>query len=103
MKIDPNSTASAQLGAYQKTAEARRDDPITTGGAATPGGISDTVELSDRAKEVQAAREAIDALPDVRGEKIARLKTQIQNGTYSVNARQVASGMIRESLLSVFA
>jgi negative regulator of flagellin synthesis FlgM len=60
---------------------------------------SDRVELSPRAKELQAARETLAKMDAVDHEKVARIKAQIAAGTYKVDAAKIASKMIEESLL----
>ena len=55
---------------------------------------ADEVVLSAEAMQLQRAREAAMAAPDVRQEKVAALKAQIEAGTYGVSAWQVASKML---------
>lgn len=59
----------------------------------------DRVELSPQARELQAAREAVAKMDDMDHEKIARIKAQIEAGTYKVDAAKIASRMIEQSLL----
>ncbi len=59
----------------------------------------DHVALSTKAQELQSAREAIQKMDDVDHEKVARIKAQIEAGTYQVDAEKVAGKMIEESLL----
>jgi negative regulator of flagellin synthesis FlgM len=42
---------------------------------------ADTVVLSDTAKKVQEAQNQLEAIPDVREDKVAQLKEQIENGS----------------------
>ncbi len=60
---------------------------------------ADRVELSAQAKELQAAREAISKMDDMDHEKVARIKAQIEAGTYKVDAGKIAEKMIDDSLL----
>jgi negative regulator of flagellin synthesis FlgM len=55
---------------------------------------TDQVILSQRASEVQVARDALGSVPQVRARKVAELKRQIQTGTYQVNADAVADKII---------
>ena len=55
-------------------------------------------EMSRKAQELQNARKALKDIPDVREEKVARLKKQIENGTYEIDAEETAEKMIKESL-----
>jgi negative regulator of flagellin synthesis FlgM len=60
---------------------------------------ADRVELSAKAKELQAAREAIAKMDDMDHEKVARIKAQLKAGTYKVDAEKIAGKMIEEALL----
>ena len=55
---------------------------------------SDTVEISDAAKTFQVARTAVNSASDVRTDKVAQLKSAIENGTYSVSARDIADKLL---------
>ena len=61
---------------------------------------ADTVVISDAAKRVQEARRQLDDIPDVREDKVSQLRSQIQNGTYEINADKIAGKMIKEGLLN---
>jgi len=56
--------------------------------------------ISDAAKRVQEARRQLDDIPDVREGKVSQLRSQIQNGTYEINADKIAGKMIKEGLLN---
>jgi negative regulator of flagellin synthesis FlgM len=56
------------------------------------------VDLSTRAQEMKKAKEAAMAAPDIDEEKVARLQKLIDNGQYSVNAKDIADKMIDEEL-----
>ena len=58
----------------------------------------DTVQLSARAKEIQEAKKSINAISDVRDEKVAEIKTQIENGTYQVDGERIAANVVEESI-----
>ena len=51
---------------------------------------TDTVVISDAAKRIQEARAKLDEIPDVREDKVAELRNQIQNGTYQIDADKIA-------------
>lgn len=59
----------------------------------------DLVTFSARARELQAAREAIARMDNMDPEKVARIKAQIKAGTYKVDAGKIAEKIIGESLL----
>jgi negative regulator of flagellin synthesis FlgM len=61
---------------------------------------TDTVVLSDTAKKVQKAQKQLEALPDVREDKVAQLKEQIENGTYEMDEEKIADKMMKDALLN---
>jgi negative regulator of flagellin synthesis FlgM len=54
----------------------------------------DSVSLSEGARSRAAARKAVDSTADVREEKVAAIKQQISDGTYSVSSRVLAQKML---------
>ena len=61
---------------------------------------ADTVELSDMGKRVQEANKQLENIPDIREDKVAQLKEQVEKGTYEVDAEKVADKMLRDTLLN---
>jgi negative regulator of flagellin synthesis FlgM len=61
---------------------------------------TDTVVISDAAKRIQEVRSQLDAVPDVNEEKVTRLRNEIENGTYEINADKIAGKMLREGLIN---
>ena len=57
------------------------------------------MELSERAREIQAAHAAIEQMDDVDHEKVARIKAKIESGTYTVDAQKIAGKMLEDALL----
>jgi len=60
---------------------------------------ADRVQLSEKARELQAAQQLVRQLPDVDIDKVNRIKAQIKEGTYQVDAGHVAANLLTESLL----
>jgi flagellar biosynthesis anti-sigma factor FlgM len=84
------------MGAKNLVAPAEKPPP-----KAAPSVVKgDRVVLSDRARELQAAFQAVKQMDDVDQEKVARIKAQIKAGTYKVDAGKTAAKLIEESLLS---
>ncbi|MDH3826805.1 MAG: flagellar biosynthesis anti-sigma factor FlgM, partial [Desulfobacterales bacterium] len=61
---------------------------------------ADTVVLSDTAKKVQEAQKQLETMPDVREDKVAQLKEQIENKTYDMDEEKIAGKMIKDALLN---
>jgi negative regulator of flagellin synthesis FlgM len=53
------------------------------------------VNLSQRAKEIQMARQAMESEPDIRSEKVQAIKKQIKNGTYEIDYDKTAEEMLK--------
>jgi len=52
--------------------------------------FSDSLELSRAGKDLQVAKSAVAAASDVREDKVAQIKAQMEAGTYNVTARDIA-------------
>jgi negative regulator of flagellin synthesis FlgM len=55
------------------------------------------IELSQSAQTIAAARQAVDAVPETRDDLVARLKSQIDAGTYHVSGDDIADQMFRRA------
>lgn len=58
----------------------------------------DSVSLSSDALEIKKALEYASEVSEIRQEKVARLKEQIQKGTYNVEGRLIAEKMVEDYL-----
>lgn len=54
----------------------------------------DSVSLSDNARSLAAAREAVQNAPDVREGKVAEIKQRVQDGTYQVQSNVLARKIV---------
>jgi negative regulator of flagellin synthesis FlgM len=54
----------------------------------------DRVSLSNESRELQAAKDAVANVPDVREEKVAALQQAIESGSYEINPGDIAEKMI---------
>ena len=61
---------------------------------------ADTVVLSDTAKKIQETQTQLKAIPDVREDKVALLKEQIENGTYEIDEEKIADKMLKDALFN---
>lgn len=60
----------------------------------------DEIQLSESAVQFARFKERLSAIKDVRQDKIAELKSRIQNESYKVDSAKVADKLIEESLLA---
>ncbi len=56
--------------------------------------IRDTVSFSSIGKDIQVAKQAVNAAPDVREDVVASLKAAIKNGTYDVSGEAFADKLL---------
>ena len=98
MKISDNNS-SLNIRNYVNNVQDNRK----TGGSAKQDSSQtvkeDKVVLSPKAKEVQEATKLIKELPDIREEKVAKLKEQVDQGTYRIDGKKIAFEMLKESIL----
>ena len=57
----------------------------------------DSVTLSDGARSLASARDAVKNAPDVRDQKVADVRQHLSDGTYSVPSRVLARKMLDSS------
>jgi negative regulator of flagellin synthesis FlgM len=57
---------------------------------------TDSVSLSESAKSLSAARQAVQESPDVRNEKVNDIKQRVQDGTYNVPSSVLARKMLNQ-------
>lgn len=93
---NPISDLVQQQQAGEKTSQGRDARPVSGIGAP-----EERVSLSDRAKDIQQARQAVSELPEIRTETVQDLKARIDAGTYHVDGEKVAEKMVGESLLDI--
>jgi flagellar biosynthesis anti-sigma factor FlgM len=96
MKVTDNNPP-IQMDAYIKQTQLKTQQVgQNRAGLAAGQGPSDKVQLSEEAKAVQKAQMESGEGSDLRSDKIAQVKMQIDNGTYRIPATQVATDMLKE-------
>lgn len=90
---DPAVTS--QLAA--RRAERLAQEPTPKADAERVRPASDTVEISDRSRELARARQAVDESPEVRADRVADIKKRIEDGTYSVSPQMLARKLLEGS------
>jgi negative regulator of flagellin synthesis FlgM len=63
-----------------------------------PTSASDAVQVSDAARLVAVAQEALAVVPDIRMEKVEAIKSQMDADAYHPDGEAVAEGLIKEHL-----
>ena len=66
--------------------------------ASSGAASSEKVLLSSTGKDIARISDIIKASPDIRAEKVERIKTEIDNGTYSIDGKKIAENILKEIL-----
>ena len=97
MQIRPDGGQISPLSVYRKQTElAQQEKPREA--AAAPESRGDRVSLSDDARIMAEAKRTAQETSDIRQDKVAELKAQVESGTYTVDSRKVAAAMLREDM-----
>ena len=96
MEIDKNQ--GIQVDAYVNQVHEKKQADQAAERAKESAVKTDTVVISDAANRIHEARAKLDEIPDVREEKVAELKKQIQDGTYQVDTEKTAEKLLKEQL-----
>lgn len=85
-----------RVEAYQQVQQIYKTKKVNQ--AQKAGGTSqkDQLQISSFGKDIQAAKAALADAPDVRTEKIASIKAQMQNGTYRVDNAAFAEKLLKK-------
>lgn len=67
------------------------------GSAGEAGTPAATVDFSSQAQQIQSAKAAVDAVPDVREDLVASLKQRVDSGNYHVSSSDIADMMLRRT------
>lgn len=98
MKISgrkPTSGPSSTSGPASKKSGQDGADKVDRSDAAEP---SVGVDLSPTSQVVSSARAAIDAMPDVRMDRVSEIRLSVDDGSYQVQSEELARRMVDESL-----
>lgn len=104
MKISGRGKGNeAKNVAYKKTGGVQPvSSASSSSGQGGVGGASESsVAISDLGRVVAETRKMVDALPDVRIEKVERIQSALDSGTYQVAGEQVAEKMVAEAVREV--
>jgi len=102
MKID-GSDLQSKLTVYQNAQiQGKR---MEAAGAAkhqtlSPPQQQDRVALSERGQLIADAQRAIASVPDIREPLVAKIQTELREGTYVIDNQKAAKGILTESMVN---
>ena len=93
MKIS-NSTPNYINQTYTNQTNSSAGQKLKSQQPASDEGLKDSINLSDRTKDLQRISKAIETEPAGRNQMVAELKQQVENNQYNINAEKVAEKMV---------
>lgn len=99
MKISENKGNGAKAVSSAKSTVVRGQEPV--GSTAPTGSVGDAgspVEISGMGRLVGEASRALSALPDVRVEKVERIQSALESGSYEISGEAVAEKMVADAV-----
>jgi flagellar biosynthesis anti-sigma factor FlgM len=104
VKISGRSKGNeAKNVAYKKTGGvAPVASTSSSSGQGGVGGASESsVAISDLGRIVAETAKLVDAVPDIRIEKVGRIQSELDAGTYQVEGEKVADKMVTEAVREI--
>ena len=96
MKISGKRTGRIST---QKASSKDKQEKVDKTGTAKGSEVEEVnVVISERAKEVDQAREVAGTIPDSRVEKVRAIKGAIDEGSYHVDSLELAKKIVNEAL-----
>ncbi len=65
----------------------------SSGGASSTSG-TEQIAISSKAKDIQRATEVVNTAPDIRTDKVERIKNEIAKGSYRVSSEDLAEKVL---------
>lgn len=98
MKINsPELRGSGGVQKRKASDTKKAPEGASTGSQAAPAGKGgDKVSISNSPGQMQNIRSNLKGVPDIRAEKVAAVKADIEAGRYHPSAHEIADAMIRE-------
>ena len=94
MKIDNNNYNVVQDSNMQRVDNSAAQRQEAPQGQDPVSSKRDRVDLSATSQKVDALRDLVNAVPEVRTDRVEALKAAVQNGTYNVSGQQIADKII---------
>ncbi len=86
-----------RIEAYTQVQQLYKAQNTSRSTAAAPAGsVKDQLQISSIGKDIQTAKAALAATPDIREDLTAAVKTSVQNGTYSVDNSTFAEKLLEK-------
>ena len=98
MRIDLNPPAMTELARSGDTAAGAKPADLAT---VTGPTVEDVAHLSSGSESIQKLKMQLEALPDIRQERVEALRQSISAGTYKISPASIATAMLADAGLKV--
>lgn len=85
-----------RIEAYTQVQQVYQTQKVNRNQKTGSAGRSDQLQISSMGKDIQTAKAALTATPDIREELTAPIKEKIQNGTYQVDTGSFAEKLLQK-------
>ena len=92
-------TTNDRLRAAQAASALRSNAAYAAPATQAPTRQPDAVSLSDSARALSAARNAVASATDVREDRVGSIKAALASGTYKVDSRQLARTLLQQGVI----
>lgn len=92
MEINGNTPLIGLNKNVQRLDSPQQPERVQKGGGAQSD--ADRLELSVRSLEISHLEDLIRSIPDVREERVAQVRKDIESGTYNIKAEKIAEKII---------
>jgi negative regulator of flagellin synthesis FlgM len=100
MEINGNNPLIGLNNNVQRFDAPQQSERVQKGSGAPSN--ADRLELSVRSLEISHLEDLIRSTPDVREERVAQVRSEIESGTYNIKAEKIADKIIGGNLLDGF-
>lgn len=83
-----------RIEAYNQVQQLYNNSKVKATSATNTAKRSDGVQISSFGKDIQTAKQAVDAVADVREDVVTPLKNAVQSGTYNVSSSDFAGKLL---------
>ena len=100
MKVNGTDLQSA-LNVYQTNqSQTKQQQPNRPQSTEEPAHQQDRLALSQQRQMIADAQRAIESVPDVRESLVAEIRSDVENGTYTVDHQKAAEGILKEAMVN---
>ena len=83
-----------RIDAYNKVSQLYNTSNVKKATKPNGGSFSDKLEISQKGKDYRLAKQIVTQTPDVREDKVNKIKKQIESGTYNIGMTEVADKVV---------